>query len=96
MDFKEAIVEVLVYEGRFAKEFAEKLADQILMETNKLGLDEPTFNLLWTTISRETLAKREFAKDLAEYILELYHRGGYINKTEQEIERILQMLKPKD
>jgi len=95
MDFKEAIVEVLVYEGRFAQEFAEKLADQILMETNKLGLDEPTFNLLWTVISRESLAKREFAKDLAEYILELYHRGGYINKTEQEIERILQMLKPK-
>ena len=95
MDFKEAIVEVLVYEGRFAQEFAEKLADQILMEANKLGLDEPTFNLLWTIISRETLAKREFAKDLAEYILELYHRGGYINKTEKEIERILQVLKPK-
>jgi hypothetical protein len=96
MDFKEAIVEVLVYEGRFVQEFAEKLADQILMEANKLGLDEPTFNLLWTIISKETLAKREFAEDLAEYILELYHRGGYINKTEQEIERILQMLKPKD
>jgi hypothetical protein len=95
MDFKEAIVEVLVYEGRFAQEFAEKLADQILMEANKLGLDEPTFNVLWTIISRETLAKREFAKDLAEYILELYHRGGYINKTEKEIERILQVLKPK-
>jgi hypothetical protein len=51
---------------------------------------------LWSTISRETLAKREFAQDLAEYILELYHRGGYINKTEMEIERILQMLKPND
>lgn len=95
MDFKDAIIEVLVYEGKFAEDFAKNLANQILDASQKLGLEQPTYNLLWSTISRETLAKREFAKDLAEYILELYHRGGYINKTEQEIERILQVLKPK-
>jgi hypothetical protein len=96
MDFQEAIVEVLFHEGKFAEEYSEKLANLIMYEANRLGLEEPTFNLLWTIISRETLAKQEFAKDLAEYILELYHRGGYINKTEKEIERILQVLKPKN
>jgi hypothetical protein len=96
MDFKDAIIEVLVYEGKFATDFAEKLATQIIEQSEKLGLEEPTYNLLWSTISKETLAKREFAQDLAEYILELYHRGGYINKTEMEIERILQMLKPNE
>lgn len=96
MDFKEAITEVLIYEGKFAEEFANKLANQIIEASEKLGLDEPTYNLIWTMISRETLAKREYAQELAEYILDLYHRGGYINKTEQEIKRILQVLKPKE
>ena len=68
MDFKDAIIEVLVYEGKFATDFAEKLATQIIEQSEKLGLEEPTYNLLWSTISRETLAKREFAQDLAEYI----------------------------
>lgn len=96
MDFKEAIVEVLVYEGKFAEAFAHKLANEIMEASQKLGLEQPTFNLIWSVISRETLAKREYAQELAEYILELYHKGGYINKTKQEIDRILQVLKPKE
>ena len=95
MEFSEAIQEVLVYEGRFSPEYAKNLAEQIMMESEKLGLELPTYNLVWSTISRETLAKRDFAQDLAEYIMELYYRGGYINRSEKEVERILQLLKPK-
>lgn len=95
MEFSEAIQEVLVYEGRFSPEYAKNLAEQIMMESEKLGLELPTYNLVWSTISRETLAKRDFAQELAEYIMELYYRGGYINRSEKEVERILQLLKPK-
>lgn len=95
MNFKEAIIEVLVKDAKFAEDFADYLANKIMQDSQTLGLEEPTYNLIWTIISRETSSKREYAKELAEYILELYHRGGYINKTEQEIERILQVLKPK-
>jgi len=95
MNFIEAIIEVLVYEGKFTQEFAKKIGNQILNDSKKLGLEEPTFNLLWTTISKETLAKKEYAQELAEYILELYYRGGYINKTQEEVNRIIQMLNPK-
>jgi len=95
MEFKDAIVEVLVYEGRFSPEYSEKLANHILEESKRLGQEVPSFNLLWSIISRETTSKREFAQELAEYILELYYRGGYINRTEQEIDRILDMMKPK-
>ena len=91
MEFKDAIIEVLVYEGRFSPEYSDKLANDILEESTRLGQEVPSFNLLWSIISRETTSKREFA----EYILELYYRGGYINKTEQEIDRILDMMKPK-
>lgn len=95
MDFKDAIIEVLVKDAKFAEDFANYLANKIMEDAQRLGLEEPTYNLIWSIISRETSARRDYAKDLAEYILELYHRGGYINKTEQEIERILQVLKPK-
>lgn len=96
MEFQDAIIEVLVHEGRFSPEYAHKLAHHIMSESEKRGLQVPTHNFLWSMISRETLAKREFAMELADYILELYYRGGYINKAEQEIDRILQLLKPKD
>jgi len=95
MEFSEAIQEVLVYEGRFSPEYAKNLAEQIMMESKKLGLELPTYNLVWSTISKETLAKRDFAQELAEYIMELYYRGGYINRSEQEVDRILQLLRPK-
>lgn len=95
MEFIDAIKEVLIYEGRFSPEFSENLAQKIMSDSERLGLETPTFNLLWTTINRETLYKKEFSQDLAEYILELYYRGGYINKAEKEIDRILQVLKPK-
>jgi len=96
MEFKDAIIEVLVHEGRFSSDYAEKLANQIMRQSFKLGLEEPTYNLVWSMIAKETLAKRDFAQELAEYIMELYYRGGYINRSEQEIERILNLLKPKN
>ena len=88
MDFKEAIEEVLVYEGRFSPEYSKNLSNLIMSESEKLGMEIPTYNLIWSIIHRETLTKKE-------YIMELYYRGGYINKAEKEIERILQVLKPK-
>lgn len=95
MDFREAIEEVLVYEGKFSPEYSKTLSDLIMSESEKLGLEIPTYNLVWSIIHRETLTKKDFAQELAEYIMELYYRGGYINKAEKEIERILQVLKPK-
>lgn len=95
MDFKDAIEEVLVYEGKFSPEYSKNLSNLIMLESKKLAMDIPTYNLIWSIIHRETLSKKDFAQELAEYIMELYHRGGYINKSEKEIERILQVLKPK-
>lgn len=95
MDFKDAIEEVLVYEGKFSPEYSKNLSNLIMSESEKLDMDIPTYNLIWSIIHRETLSKKDFAQELAEYIMELYHRGGYINKSEKEIERILQVLKPK-
>lgn len=92
MDFKEAIEEILIHEGRFTDEFSKKLSSLIMKKTHDMGLEIPTFNLLWSLIHSETLSKKEFAQELAEYIMYLYYYGGYINKSDREIERISQIM----
>lgn len=96
MNFFDAIVKVLVSEGKFAERFAITLANQIIDDAKRLGLPKPTFNLVWSVISKETLVKKSYAQELAEYIIELNDKGNYTNKSQEEIDRIIKILNPKN
>lgn len=96
MNFFDAIVKVLVSEGKFAERFAITLANQIIDDAKRLGLPKPTFNLVWSVISKETLVKKSYAQELAEYIIELNDKGNYTNKSQEEIDRIITILNPKN
>jgi len=89
MSVEESIMKVLTQEGKFAEAYAKSLTNQILdYMTNNLGIDTPTYNLLWSTFSRETGMTRERSQELATYIMELIETGSYETELDKLLRRI--------
>lgn len=93
---EDAIFKVLSKEGRMTPDTIDFITGKVIEKMDELGLENPTFNLLWMIISRESIYSVKTSQDFAKYILELMDTGTYQNDLEKTLERINQMIKDKE
>lgn len=91
-----AIFKVLSKEGKMSSDTIDYITGKIIEKMEELGLENPTFNLLWMIISQESIYSSKTSQDFARYILELMDNGTYQNDLEKTLERINQMINNKE
>jgi hypothetical protein len=93
---EDAIFKVLSKEGRMNPDTIDFITGKVIEKMEELGLEYPTFNLLWMIISQESIYSAKTSQDFAKYILELMDTGTYQNDLEKTLERINQMINSKN
>lgn len=92
---KDAIYQVLKKIGNMTDESISDITNKVMTKTEEYGQKVPPFNLLWMTITQNSIYSGNSSQEMAQYILELIETGGYKTELEKTIERINQMIDPK-
>lgn len=60
---EDAIFKVLSKEGRMTPDTIDFITGKVIEKMDELGLENPTFNLLWMIISRESIYSVKTSQD---------------------------------
>jgi|694.fasta_scaffold35108_12 hypothetical protein len=87
-----AIYHVLHKVGKMSDESIADITSKVMEKTKEFGRDIPPFNLLWMTISQNSIYSMNSSQEMAQYILEMIETGTYKTELEKTIDRINQVM----